>query len=89
MNPPSTTDKIVAEHRADPGAAVRGLAKLFLCAASLAIPVADHTGQPEWRALVAEIEQFLARLTTMESDAAATAERAHAPAVTARRRPAA
>lgn len=69
------TAKIVSEHRADPGAATRGLTQLLLCGVSLAVPIAEHTADPAWRALVADLERMLERLDTM---ATATTARAAA-----------
>lgn len=71
--------------RRPPGAAVRGLTQLFLCAASLAIPIADHTGQPEWRALVTEIEGMLVRLDAVDAGYAEAAPSTAATAVARRR----
>lgn len=48
--------RIVSEHRADPGAAARGLTTLLLCAVSLTVPIADHTADPAWRALVTDLD---------------------------------
>jgi hypothetical protein len=76
---PPDVDALLAELRADPEAVGRALTNLFLFGAGLAIVVADHTGAPEWRAVVVEIERIVERLRALAPDRAPTGCRLQPP----------
>lgn len=79
---------IISEHRANPGAAVRGLTQLLMCAQTLAIPIAA-TADPAWRAIADGLEALLVQLDAMDIAAPAAQPTVTAPPPAAARRRAA
>jgi hypothetical protein len=63
---------------ADPGRFAGALSGLLLHAATLAIPIADRTGDPAWRSVIVDLDHLVRRLREIATlTAAPPACRAH------------